>query len=263
MLKKIFLIFIGILIPFSIAFALEIDWPPSPLGTDLTDASTLTDLVKYLYEWGIALGGLAAFIALLIAGFIYLTSVGDPQKMADARGRIIWALAGLVLLLAAWLILNTINPDLTNLVKLGESWGCDCAPTTIPCSDCKPSTPPYICLGDPSPGNSKKEGTCVAQVATPSSAPPAETPCESVKVQNVNTSASTTININECENFSISSGATLNAIATPALCQGMLKFYSETGCNDSSSPGALWLDLKNYRVNNNIKSIKLISSSSP
>ncbi|MBU4480794.1 hypothetical protein KKH59_00575, partial [Patescibacteria group bacterium] len=104
--------------PLSIVFALEVDWPPSPMGTDLTDSSTLTNLTQYLYEWGIAFGGLAAFIALLIAGFMYLTSVGDPQKMADARGRIIWALAGLVLLLAAWLVLNTINPDLTALSPL-------------------------------------------------------------------------------------------------------------------------------------------------
>lgn len=119
MLKKLIffsILAIGIFIAFSSIFAMEIDWPPSPFfNTDLTDSSTLTDLTKYLYEWGIALGGLAAFVALLIAGFLYLTSVGDANKMADARGRIVLALFGLVLLLAAWLILNTINPDLTVL----------------------------------------------------------------------------------------------------------------------------------------------------
>lgn len=118
MRKKIFLFlifFVCLFIAFQTIFAMEIDWPPSPMGTTLNDATTLTGLTKYLYEWGIALGGLAAFIALLIAGFLYLTSIGDPQKMADARGRIVMALFGLVLLLAAWIILNTINPDLTVL----------------------------------------------------------------------------------------------------------------------------------------------------
>lgn len=145
------LLFLGLFLAFSSAFAewtsLEIDWPPSPGGTDLTTSSDLTLLVQYIYEWGIALGGLAAFIALLIAGFIYLTSVGDPQKMADARGRIAWALAGLVLLLASWIVLNTINPDLTTL-----TFGCDTD------ADC-PSG--YICNGDPHPGDGKKQGACI------------------------------------------------------------------------------------------------------
>lgn len=169
MSKKIFLIFVGLLIPLSIAFALEIAWPPSPMGTNLTDASTLTELSRYLYEWGIALGGLAAFIALLIAGFLYLTSVGDPQKLADARGRIIWALAGLVLLFAAWLILNTINPDLTRprLEELLPS--CDasstidtavtpCPVVTDPPACCEPN---YICIGDKNPWDGDPKGICV------------------------------------------------------------------------------------------------------
>ena len=61
------------------------------------------------------LGGLLAFIALIIAGFLYLTSVGNPAKMKEAKDRVVWALGGLTLLLGSWLILNTINPQLTKL----------------------------------------------------------------------------------------------------------------------------------------------------
>jgi hypothetical protein len=179
MLKKIFLIFIGILVPFSIAFAaweLELDWPPSPMGTDLYTDSTLSDLTRYFYEWGIALGGLAAFIAILIAGFQYLTSVGDPQKMADARGRIVWALAGLVLLLASWLILNTINPDLTTLTFKGLAGSCDAVNDCPDPDGTGPLTPAdaYECKGDPNPGDGKKEGACVPleSVVTTPEAPP-------------------------------------------------------------------------------------------
>ncbi len=160
MFKRIFIVlflFFGLFLVFSTAFAaweLEVDWPPTPLGTDLATSSDLTVLVQYFYEWGIALGGLAAFIALLIAGFLYLTSVGDPNKMTDARGRIVSALAGLVLLLAAWIVLNTINPDLTTL-----SFGCDCASAAVSCTDC-PSG--YVCIGDPNPGDGKKQGACMS-----------------------------------------------------------------------------------------------------
>jgi len=94
---------------------LELAWPNSPMGTSLTDNSKLVDFVKYLYEWGIALGGLAAFIALVIAGFQYLTSAGNAMKMSNAMKRIQSAVLGLLLLLSSVLILNTINPQLTTL----------------------------------------------------------------------------------------------------------------------------------------------------
>ena len=93
---------------------LEVDWPNSPRGTVLTGKS-LTNLIQYLYEWGIGLGGFAAFIALIIAGFQYLTSVGNAGKMKDAMDRIKSAGLGLVLLFGSFLILNIINPQLTEL----------------------------------------------------------------------------------------------------------------------------------------------------
>lgn len=92
---------------------LQTNWPDSPMGTELSSCATLPLLIKYLYEWGVLLGGLAAFIALIMAGFQYLTSVGDPTKMREARGRITSAIGGLILLLSSWLVLNTINPELT------------------------------------------------------------------------------------------------------------------------------------------------------
>jgi len=112
------LVVLGILTTNSTALALQVNWPDSPLGTPLNGDSELPQLIQYLYEWGIALGGLAAFIALLIAGFQFLTSAGNPTQMSEARGRIQSAAVGLVLLLGSWLILYTINPDLTTFEPL-------------------------------------------------------------------------------------------------------------------------------------------------
>jgi hypothetical protein len=94
---------------------LELAWPSSPAGSQISSCSDLTAFIKYFYEWGIVLGGFIAFVALVIAGFKYLTSVGDYVKMADARNQVIAAVAGLILLLASFLILNTLNPELTVL----------------------------------------------------------------------------------------------------------------------------------------------------
>ena len=156
--KKFFflLIFLGIILIASRVLALEpsgleLKWPSSP-GTQimLTVSTPLPELVKYFYEWGIALGGLAVFIALVIAGFQYLTSVGNPAAMKEAMDKIQSAFLGLALLLGSWLILNTINPELTTLRIPPTNWEdigkleCDTA------TDC-PDSQKYECT-DPCPG---------------------------------------------------------------------------------------------------------------
>jgi hypothetical protein len=115
--KKIylFLLVFFLIFLFSTARGLEITWPPSPGGTELTSGSTFDVLVKYLYEWGIALGGIVAFFVLVFAGFQYLTSAGDPGKMKEAKDRIFSAFLGLILLLSTWIILNAINPELRGI----------------------------------------------------------------------------------------------------------------------------------------------------
>jgi len=145
--------------------ALETSWPNSPAGTPLTRCSTLPMMVKYFYEWGISLGGLAAFISLIIAGFQYLTSVGNPTIMKEAMDRIKSASFGMVLLLGSWLILNTINPQLTTFrtgpMDLSGIGDCDTN------ADCQANYVNYVCAGDPNPGDGKKEGMCMPEIGMP------------------------------------------------------------------------------------------------
>lgn len=96
-------------------FAYELTWPDSPAGTSIRDGANITTLAKYIYEWGISIGVLCAFIALIIAGVKYMTSTGNTSKITEAKQDIKDAFIGLALLLSSWLILNTINPALTDL----------------------------------------------------------------------------------------------------------------------------------------------------
>ena len=98
---------------------LQTTWPTSPLNNklQLTNCSTLGDLVKYLYSWGVSLGGIAVFISLVIAGFEYITSIGNPGKMKDSVGRIESAAIGLALLLGSYAIFDLINPNITKIAS--------------------------------------------------------------------------------------------------------------------------------------------------
>lgn len=120
MMKKIFLILV--LVTFlaflfdSFCFAqreLEIEYPAVPgVETPITTKTALPEYLRYIFTFAIIIAGLLAFGALIYGGIRYLTSAGDPTKMADARTQVTAGILGLIILLSSYLILNTINPQL-------------------------------------------------------------------------------------------------------------------------------------------------------
>lgn len=95
------------------AFAYElivpIPGPGNPGGK--TDISSPTEYVKNIYTFGLGFGALLAILMIVIGGIQYTVSESVGKK-EDAKSRIESALLGLGLLLAAFIILRTINPDL-------------------------------------------------------------------------------------------------------------------------------------------------------
>lgn len=61
------------------------------------DQSTITIILGIVF--GII--GALALLVITIAGFRYILSAGDPQKIADAKSTIIYALIGLVVAISA------------------------------------------------------------------------------------------------------------------------------------------------------------------
>ncbi|MBL7036899.1 hypothetical protein ISR94_03650 [Candidatus Microgenomates bacterium] len=60
----------------------------------------------------LAFGGIALFVMLLIGGFKYLTSGGDPKAAEEAKKTLTYAIGGVVLLAASFLVLQLIQ-DIT------------------------------------------------------------------------------------------------------------------------------------------------------
>lgn len=52
--------------------------------------------------------GIIAVIMVIVGGFQYATSTGDPQKTKKAKDTILYALIGLVISISAWTIVNFI-----------------------------------------------------------------------------------------------------------------------------------------------------------
>ena len=80
-----------------------------------SNTTGIGNLVKQIYLIALGIVGALALGMIIFGGLQYSMSAGDPSRQRDARDRITQALWGVVLLLSAYLILKTINPELVNL----------------------------------------------------------------------------------------------------------------------------------------------------
>lgn len=98
------------------AFAadLEVNYPKIA-GQTIDSKTELPQYVKYLFNIGMFVGFFAVFISLIIAGATYILSPVSVELRSSARDRASGAISGLLILALTYLIIITINPQLSLL----------------------------------------------------------------------------------------------------------------------------------------------------
>lgn len=86
------------------------------LGTD----ASLGDILTSLYIFGLALVAVSALLVLTAAGVMYITAGDNEERFKEAKKWMGNAAFGLFLALISYLILFTINPDLTKVVDIAK-----------------------------------------------------------------------------------------------------------------------------------------------
>lgn len=81
-------------------------------GSDC-DWSSLVVLAQNVLNFIIYIGILAAAGLFMYAGFLYMTAAGDGSKVTKAKGIFFAIVIGLIIILTAWLIVNTLLAALT------------------------------------------------------------------------------------------------------------------------------------------------------
>lgn len=75
-------------------------------------------LFQRVISYALGFAGIVLFILLLVAGFKYITSGGDPKAVEGARKTLTYAIAGLLVILLSYLVLVLIKEitgvDVTN-----------------------------------------------------------------------------------------------------------------------------------------------------
>src|SRR5271156_5893068 len=96
--------------------AVSMSLPTTGNGSQPTNASsTPGTIINSFYQFALFLSGIIAFGAIVFGGVKYMTAAGNPSAQSEGKEWIYSALLGLALLAAAYLILNTVYPQLTNL----------------------------------------------------------------------------------------------------------------------------------------------------
>ena len=89
-----------------------------PSSVQCSDDDTIFVCITSLYTFGVAAVTVLAFVVLVWGGFIWLTSGGNVSQIDSAKRWIMGSVLGLVIALSSFIILNTINPQLTTNIRV-------------------------------------------------------------------------------------------------------------------------------------------------
>lgn len=76
--------------------------------------------VGFILGWAIGIGGGLAFLLMVYAGFMILTSQGNPERLKAGQELLTSALAGIIMLVFSVFILKFIGVDILKLPGFGK-----------------------------------------------------------------------------------------------------------------------------------------------
>jgi len=80
----------------------------------------INDFMAWILKWAIGMGGGVAFLLIVYAGFIIMTSHGDPKRLSAGQELLSSAIMGLILLIFSVFILKLIGVDLLGIQDFGS-----------------------------------------------------------------------------------------------------------------------------------------------
>jgi len=79
----------------------------------VTNIGSLTQLVTYIEHALWIVFGAIAVICFVVAGILFLTAGGQPEKVQSARSAFIWGIAGVVVGILAYSIIAIVTTVMT------------------------------------------------------------------------------------------------------------------------------------------------------
>lgn len=71
-------------------------------GSDIQSSVVFTRIIPFLISWAINLAVALSVVAIILGGYMYLTSYGDSEKKDKAVRTLVYAVIGLVIAMTAY-----------------------------------------------------------------------------------------------------------------------------------------------------------------
>jgi len=85
-----------------------------PIGLS-KHVQSIGEYIKAIYQFAVRAAAILAAIMIMIGGFLWMTAAGKPERIKNAQSYIFGAVIGLLLALGSYVLLQTVNPKLTNI----------------------------------------------------------------------------------------------------------------------------------------------------
>lgn len=93
----------------------------------------LPQCINQIYVWSLGAAAIAAFLMMVVGAYYYMTAAGNAERSGKGT-QILWSsVIGLVLLFGAYLLLNTINPQLVEFKSFSNDFTCLTNPAAKGC----------------------------------------------------------------------------------------------------------------------------------
>lgn len=83
-------------------------------------AGNFGQCVSQIYMWSLGLSAMLAVVMTVFGGYMVMTARGNAQQSEKGKSFILSSLIGMVLLMGAYLLLSTINPDLVDFGSINS-----------------------------------------------------------------------------------------------------------------------------------------------
>ena len=77
----------------------------------------IAEYIKAIYTYAVGAVGILATVMLMIGGLRWILAAGNPSSVSEAKDIIMASISGMVLVLTSYLVINQVNPSLTDLSK--------------------------------------------------------------------------------------------------------------------------------------------------
>lgn len=82
---------------------------------DTVSSSDLGAFIIEMLNWAINFAAVLAVIMIIVAGFQYITSMGDEKKIANANRSLIFSLVGMILVYIAPSVIQFVIDNFLNI----------------------------------------------------------------------------------------------------------------------------------------------------